>query len=346
MEQTLPMHNPAPAGLPTLTEKEHQPHRGPLELGDIMSRDPVTVPPQDTIASAARRMSEQDVSCVMVVEEGRVAGILTEKDVLKGVADRQADFRSVRVSQRMSSPVFTVAPGLSVLEAGRIMGERNIRRLPVVQDGRLVGIVTETDIARGLISLNPLRYISDIMTRHVSVVDTDAEVEEAAQIMSHQNISCVVARHRQKIAGIVTEKDILRRIVALHKDPTQTRVAEIMSFPVVAVPPTYSVLSASRKMETVHVHRLIVMDDKRIHGVVTQTDILRAIRGAFEMVEQQRREVAAQFADLMRNVAQDLAQMQEFLDQIQNVGAPGGSPAHTTGKPALGSTEIGACCVL
>jgi CBS domain-containing protein len=331
-------------GSPGVPNEEHRERRGPLQVSDIMSRGAITAGPDDTMASAARKMSEHNVSCVVVVDGGQVVGVLTEKDVLKGVAGRDIEFHRLRVSQRMSSPVESVPPDLSALEAGRIMNARNIRRLPVVQDGQLVGIVTETDITRGLVSLNPVRYISDIMTPHVPEVDTGARVDEAARVMSHQGISCVIARHRQEVAGIVTEKDVLRRVVALHKDPTQTPVVEIMSFPVVAVPPTYSILSASRRMEVLHIHRLIVMDERRVHGVVTQTDILRAIRGAFEVVESQRWEIAAQFADLMRNMVRDMEKAQQFLSQIQIQKPEGGSsmPAQRAGNPA----EAGAYCIL
>ncbi len=324
MDKTPQLPNPAMSDLPDTTSGQCRSGCRPLRVGDIMSRDAVTAGPQDTIASAARTMSEHNVSCVVVVEQDRAIGILTEKDVLKGVAGRDIDFHRLRVQERMSSPPVAIAPDLPILDAGRIMSDRNIRRLPIVRDDRLVGIVTETDITRGLVSLNPLRYVCDIMTGRVATVVSEARVDEAARIMSGQNVSCVIAQHHQETAGIVTEKDILRRVVALHKNPTQTRVFEIMSFPVVTIPSTYSILSASRKMETMHVHRLIIMEGKELLGLVTQTDILRAIQGAFEVVEQQRREMAAQFAELMRRVSQDVAKAQEFIDEIRNSGNPGG----------------------
>lgn len=310
-----------------------------------MSREPITATPQDTIASAAQKMSQHNVSCVVVVDADRVAGILTEKDVLKGVAGRDIDFHRLRVQQRMSSPAVVVSPDVSILDAGRMMGDRSIRRLPVVRDGRLAGIVTETDITRGLVSLNPLRYISDIMTPHVAAVAAEAKVDEAARIMSRENVSCIIARHRQEIAGIVTEKDILRRVVALHKNPTQTQIVEIMSFPVVAVPPTYSVLSASRKMESAHVHRLIVMEGKELQGVVTQTDVLRAIQAAFETVERQHREMAAQLAELIRSTVPDEAKVQRFINQFRNL-AGGSSAPPTAGAPTDTEVEPAAMYIL
>src|SRR4030042_3613596 len=126
-----------------------------------MSKDVVTATLDDIIASAAKSLSEHNISCLVVMDDGHVAGILTEKDMLKGVAGRDTGFHRLKVSEQMSSPVSVVSTEASVIEAGRIMETNCIRRLPVVQDGRLVGIVTQTDITRGLISLPPLRCVSE-----------------------------------------------------------------------------------------------------------------------------------------------------------------------------------------
>jgi CBS domain-containing protein len=295
--------------------------RRALRIGDIMSRDVVTACPGQTIFSAAKTMSDRGVSCVVVLEDDRIVGILTEKDILRGVATQSTHFGRTKVAQGMTCPVETIVASRSIVEAGRMMDARRIRRLPVVENGRLVGLVTQTDITRGLISLSPLRYISDIMTRTVATVDIDATAEEAAAVMAQHNISCVAVLHREEVAGICTEKDLLKRVVALEKDPSRTRIAEIMSFPVVVVPPSYSILSASKKMESMHLHRLLVMEEKTIRGIVTRTDILRAIRSTFEALESQQRILVRELADLVRYVLQDMERVQQFLGRVQEAAA-------------------------
>lgn len=267
------------------SEIPHDTTEQALCIRDIMTRDVVTAQPNSTILVAATKMSEHGISCVVVVDGGHVKGILTEKDVLKGIAGRDVNFSCVRVCERMSSPAVVIPANTAIVEAGRIMDTKGFKRLPVVDNDSLVGIVTHTDITRGLIALSPIRYVGDIMTRDVATVEARTTVDEAARTMSKRDISCLVVLHRGEVAGIFTEKDLLRRIVALHKNPTRTQVVEIMSFPIVAVPPTYSILSASKKMETMHLHRLIIMEDKQVCGIVTQTDLLRTIRGAFERTE-------------------------------------------------------------
>jgi PAS domain S-box-containing protein len=270
-----------------------------LEVKDVMSKEVVIISPEETVFSAAKRMSEKNVSCLTVIEDGTVVGILTEKDLLNGVAEDDRDFGNIRVAERMSCPVHTASPDLSTLEASRIMGSHKIKRLPVLADKHLVGIVTQTDLTRALTSVCGLRDVAGIMSTDVASVGAEATVAEAAQIMSSRSISCIIVTDRNGVAGILTEKDLLKRVIALHKDPTRTRVKDVMSFPVTSIPPSYSVFSAGRTMDTKHVHRLAVMEGKKLHGIVAQTDVFRA---AASKVQQKREKAQQLLANSQSNI--------------------------------------------
>ncbi len=334
MELRVDVQDPEAGRAAGASESTRGSHLDILRVADIMSKDVVTAALDDTVLSVAQKMSELRVSCVVVTDRGRVVGILTEKDMLNSVAGRDKEFDRLRVSERMSSPVDTIPAHVSVLEADRMMDVKCIRRLPVVEDGQLVGIVTQTDITRGLISLNSLRYVSDVMTRHVASIRSDATAVEAARAMSTSNISCLVAMHEQEVAGIVTEKDLLTRVVAFHKDPMQTRVADVMSRPVMAVPSHCSILSAGKKMEAMHFHRLLVMDDKTVCGIITQTDIMRAIRSAFDAAESQRHALETKLDDLVQHVILEMQRIRGFLRGIPTPPARGDAPTETAAAPA------------
>ena len=256
-----------------------------LMVGDIMSESVVTASVDERIVSAAKRMSEHHVSCVVVVENGKLAGILTQKDILRAVASQDGDYERAKTSEKMTRKVGVVLPTLSVMAAGRIMEANGIKRLPVLEGKRLVGIVTQTDITRGLTFLSPLRSVADIMSTEVATVGVDATVVEAARIMSDNNISCIVVMNQEDVAGILTEKDLLDRVVIPRNHPAKTKVSEVMSRPVTWIPPSYSVLGAAQKMDQLHLHRLIVMDRKHLCGIVTQTDVMRAIRRELERTD-------------------------------------------------------------
>src|SRR5579864_1658998 len=117
-------------------------------VADLMVRDVLTVEPSDTIGEAAEKMNAGNVGAVVVMEDMvRIVGIVTERDLLRAVASR-ARAAEARVRQWMTADPLTIAPETSVEDAARIMFEHNFRHLPVVKDGRALGIVSLRLLAR------------------------------------------------------------------------------------------------------------------------------------------------------------------------------------------------------
>jgi len=257
-----------------------------LEVGDIMTEDIATVCPGSSVVSAAKIMSDKNISCIVVSDNGNISGIITETDLLKkGVAEGN-DFRKMTVEQIMSSPVHSVQRNLSVLETGQIMENREIRRLIVLEKERLVGIITQTDIVRVLTSYGTWKDVSEIMTSDVAVIASSVTVKEAVEVMASEDISCVVAMDNNAVAGIFTERDLLKRVIAMKRDPAQTILKNVMSSPVVSVPVNYSIPSASKAMEKMRIRRVVVMEDEILQGVITQTDILKAMKKKLQEEEE------------------------------------------------------------
>ena len=257
-----------------------------LEVADVMSRNVATASPDALVISAAKVMAEKKISCLVVMDHQDVAGILTETDVLRRVVRNGQNFYRTKLAQIMSSPVETVSSDLSVLDASEIMGEKHIKRLPVLEGGKLVGIVTQTDLVQALTSYGLWKDISEVMSLNVAGIQSTASVAEAAEVMTSQEISCIIALDGEEVAGILTEKDLLGRVVALHKDPADVKIEHVMSSPVASIPSTCSIFCANKIMEEMNVRRLVVMKDKRLCGIVTQTDIFMAVRGRLQAEEE------------------------------------------------------------
>lgn len=126
------------------------PCEGPGErllVRDRMSRPAVTVAPTNTLAEAIRLMAVRRVHYLPVVDEhGQLVGLVNSDDVLGTRRGRQGDV----VGDVMSAPVVTTQPGVSLADAMRAMGDRAVGALPVVEDGRIVGILTQSDIVAAL----------------------------------------------------------------------------------------------------------------------------------------------------------------------------------------------------
>jgi len=121
---------------------------GPL-VGDLMTKDPQVVGPDASIRDAARVMREEDAGIVPVVLDGRVLGVITDRDLTVRVIAEGRDASSVKCREVMSENVETCSPKDRLVDVIRIMGEDNLRRMPVVgRDDRLQGIISMTDVAR------------------------------------------------------------------------------------------------------------------------------------------------------------------------------------------------------
>ena len=126
------------------------------------------------------------------------------------------------VGERMSHPVLTVSPDMSALDAQAFMRREHIRRAPVIQDGKLVGIVTESDLLNAsptqatLLSVWEINYlvskikVSQVMTKKVMTIGEDTPIEEAAREMIDNKIGGLPVLRDGKVVGIITETDLFK----------------------------------------------------------------------------------------------------------------------------------------
>jgi CBS domain-containing protein len=117
--------------------------------------------------------------------------------------------------------------------------------------------------------------VEDVMVKEVMTIDENATVKEAAEVMNKFEIGCLIAVRKGKAMGILTERDLLKRVVAESKDATKTRVRDVMSSPLVVVEPSMDLEEAVRLMFQMKIKKLPVVDEKRLVGLVTLTDIAR-----------------------------------------------------------------------
>ncbi len=119
-----------------------------VQVGDIMTADVKTCPMGGTFAEAAKVMHGHGVASVIVVDAGgRASGIVTERDLTNAVAD-DLDPKMLPLKERMTTSLVTVERRTDISEAARLMAEKGIRHLPVVEEGKLLGIVSIRDLWR------------------------------------------------------------------------------------------------------------------------------------------------------------------------------------------------------
>jgi len=132
-----------------------------LVVRDIMATEVITIDENASVRAAAKLMSEKNVGCLVVLRDGEPVGIITERDILVRVVAEGKDPDAVRVGWVMSSPIIKGSPDMTIEEAARLMTNKRIKKLPIFEGGRMVGIITLTDI----VSAQPyiLEMLEDIL---------------------------------------------------------------------------------------------------------------------------------------------------------------------------------------
>lgn len=119
-----------------------------VKVIDAMTREPVSISPNKTIDECAKLMLKKSVGGLVVVEGSKINGIITEKDLVERVVAKNLDPKKVKVSDVMSKKVIGIKPNLDIYDALIEMRDSNVRRLPVIHNGKLVGLLTEKDILK------------------------------------------------------------------------------------------------------------------------------------------------------------------------------------------------------
>lgn len=117
-------------------------------IKEVMTSDVRACEPNATVADAAKVMAQEDVGPIPIVEGGRLVGIVTDRDIVVRVVAEGRDPNATTVKEIASTELVTVSPGDDLDEALNLLAKRQLRRLPVVEGDRLVGIVAQADIAR------------------------------------------------------------------------------------------------------------------------------------------------------------------------------------------------------
>jgi CBS domain-containing protein len=151
-----------------------------MQVGDVMKRDVKTAAPDDTFADAASLLHDNQISSIVVMDRDRVAGIITERDLVNLVADG-LDPSATRIGDRMTTNLDTVEPRTDIAEAAEHMARLRIRHLPVVDGGALAGIISIRDLTNWAVEeITGGHELADI-ERSATTLTAAAEVHRLTQ---------------------------------------------------------------------------------------------------------------------------------------------------------------------
>ena len=128
--------------------------------------------------------------------------------------------------------------------------------------------------------------VMEVMTRDPVTVTEDKMISAAAALMKERDVSALIVVDGRKVTGILTDYDIVHKVVAENMHPSELRVKDIMTSPVVSIHPHTEVENAARKMSREGIRRLVVTDNSDLQGIVTENDILKIWPGLIEITRE------------------------------------------------------------
>ncbi len=191
-----------------------------MHASTVMEKKFEKISPEMNVEEILKSVGEPGPTMLPVVVGDSLVGVVTKADLLPLIKSEES------VKKIMSSNVITVKPEERVVHARRLMIENDIARIPVVEDGKVVGIISDKEIAFAFASIkksfprgkqqNQLRnlLVKDIMKTNVITANDDISIKEAAEIMMENEVGCLpIVKSDGKIEGIVTRTDLLHHLL-------------------------------------------------------------------------------------------------------------------------------------
>ncbi len=281
-----------------------------MKAKDIMTRPVIAEDEEVLVTKIAKDMAERGVGCVVITSEGKPAGIITDRDIVSRVLLRNRRASEVKAKEIMSSPLITIEPQTSVKEACELVAEKGIKRLPVVENDVLIGVVSIGNIltkkpgcvkrfynhpeARSLVSRckqavrSAVTYflfrmkkrgekgtvaVREIMTRSIVTEDEDTTVTKIAADMD-LGAECVVITSEGRPVGIITERDIALKVLSKNRRASEVKAKEIMAFPLVTIKPEASIDEMCKLVAKTRIKRLPVVENGVLVGIATTRELL------------------------------------------------------------------------
>jgi len=260
------------------------------DLEKIMIRDIVTIAPENTLHDAAKLMGEKHIGSLIVVNYETPVGIITERDLLREVVDRGialekdwlvggASIKEEKVEKIMSYPLITISSNSRIKEAAQIMIEKKIRRLAVGEAGKIIGIVTSSDLIRCLPetpeTMQAWFEVDYFMSKGVITADEEMSVEIVAKIMGAKGIGSVVITRNGEPFGIFTERDLLTKFLA-KDESLKIAVGDVCTSPLITASLGITIHEAAAIMTSKHIKRLPITKDNKLVGMLSARDLVEA----------------------------------------------------------------------
>ena len=261
-----------------------------MQIKNLMSEDLITVDKDQNLTDALKLFRKHNVSRLPVTNNKELAGIISERDIANKLGSSKYEnmpASRLHVSSVMVKDVITVPQSMQLGEVAKIMLEKGIGSVPVMDGDDMVGIVSKADfvtLANG-IAFDKIS-VKEVMCKNVVSVSPTERIVHARRQMLEAHIGRLPVVDDEKLVGMVTSKDLMRAFIEFRKSVPEKYqksqikdllVEDIMSSNPVFVSKDMSITEISNIIMETGFNGLPVVEDDKVVGIITQTDILRLI---------------------------------------------------------------------
>jgi CBS domain-containing protein len=262
---------------PSVLDSAYKQYQQDLEryklVKEIMTPQVFTITPEDTMDKAARLMGEKHIGSLIVEKYATPVGIVTERDLLSKVFAQDKNPKDESVEKVMSYPLVAIGLTSKIKEAAQMMVKKK-SRLAVLDYGKLMGIITATDLIRSLPEVAETQVVADdYMTKEVVTTEASTPISDVAKTMGEQRIGSVLVTNKGKTDGIFTERDLLNTFISKQGKLDET-VGTHATTPLITVPSGTSIHKTAAYMSKRRIKRLPVEKKGKLIGIITARDLV------------------------------------------------------------------------
>lgn len=255
-----------------------------MDVVSIMTRDPHTAAVGDSLDEVMRMMDQHDIRHMPVVDGGQVVGVLSDRDVLEATGwlpeSQRPEGGSTLVSDLIKGRPVTCGPDDTTVMIASDMTSRGIGCLPVIEDSKLVGIVTEMDLMQAYLDISQMagssanlqKPATELMSQSPHDIAPTTTLAQAAQLEIDLYVRHLPVTEDRRIVGIVSDRDIRR--ARGQGRPEDAPVSEVMTTEVLTIGPEEPLWQAASYLIQGRISALPVVDDGKLLGVLALIDLL------------------------------------------------------------------------
>ena len=264
-----------------------------------MTSPVVTVTAETSLTEARKIIDEKQIRALPVMKDDKLIGIITRRGLLRldlSILGNESwnlnvDLADETVGDVMTAKPITIQPDSLIPKAARIMLENKITALPVVENGKLVGILTNSDLLRFILAesseLKKHIQVKNYMTDEVVTLEKETSLLEAHSLMGTKRIRSLPVVENGQIIGLVTRTDLMssdpshlasRKNQEVSLKILTQPVEKVMTSPVLTISPEAEFTEAAKIMLEHKIHSLPVVDEeKKMVGIITESDLFLMI---------------------------------------------------------------------